>query len=483
MIKIKPFIFTIFLTLFPFNLYGEIEDGIKLRLDEQLKINGERYGVVGQSVIILKNDKPYYDGREGFSNIEFEIPVENGNLFPSYSVTKLFTSTLIMQLVDQEQLDVKQSIKFYLPYLPDNWKSITIEHVLNHTSGIPRYFDIAMRKNSFLNTKKDVFLSLIDEPEHFKIGTTNRYNNTNYLILSEILETVTGKTYQQLIKEKIIDQLELKNTGHASAKTVIDKMVTSYQGRDGEVRRNIDIDWPIYTFSHSALYSTPLDLTTFMTALANGDLVSDVFKYWQPMNLVNGRSGSYAFGFEYAEEDGYIRVGHDGGNRVKLRHYFSKNSGKDTYTIAYLTNGNSYNVWTDVLTDSLMSIVSPDQFKKAVLNEKFMEQVLLGDKGNLEIVYEKAFNYFNHNHCDTERFLNNYSYAIRFGAGNQPALEAFSFVTMKYPRSANAWDNLGGAWLLQNDKEMAIKFYRKALEVDPKWVNATIQIRKLVNPE
>lgn len=475
----KAVILTIFLILFPLHLYGGIEDSLKQKLDKQLTINGDRYGVVGQSVIILKNDKLFYEGQAGLSNIEFKVPVEQGHLFPSYSVTKLFTSTLVMQLVELGQIDMKQSIKFYLPYLPDNWEAITIEHVLNHTSGIPRYFEMAMQRNSFLDTKKDVFLSLKNEPEHFKIGTQNRYNNTNYLILSEVLETVTGKTYQQLVHEKIIDKLALTNTGHASAKTVIDHMVTSYQGRDGEVRRNIDIDWPIYTYAHSALYSSPNDLATFMTALANGELVSDVYKYWQPMKLANGDSGRYAFGFEYAEDDGYIRVGHDGGNRVKLRHYFNKNTDLDTYTIAYLTNGNAYDVWTDVLTDSLMAIISPDQFKKAVLNESFMEQVLLKEKGNLEKIYEKALNHFNHNHADTERFLTNYSYAIRFGAGNQTALEAFAFAAKKYPMSANSWDNLAGAWLMEDNKEKAIKYYLKALEVDPKWLSAITKIAEL----
>ena len=96
----------------------ELTADVRRALDKQLALNSQRYGVVGQSVVILRNNKPYYEGMHGFSNIEFKVPVERDHRFPSYSVTKLFTSTLIMKFVEQGKIDIGKSIRFYLPYLP-----------------------------------------------------------------------------------------------------------------------------------------------------------------------------------------------------------------------------------------------------------------------------------------------------------------------------------------------------------------------------
>lgn len=348
-----------------------ISPEVKTALDEQLQLNYERYGTVGQSVVILRNNKPYYAGTQGLSNIELQVPVEQDHLFPGYSVTKLFTSVLVMKFVEEGKIDVNRTVRSYLSYLPEKWEEATVAHALNHTSGIPLYFHIAYEKRKFQDTKRDVFASLADAPRHFKLGTRNSYNNTNYLILASILEKVSGRSYQQLVREHILDPLKLENIGHASGKAVLDKMVTSYQAHDGGVRRAINIDWPAYTFSHSGLYSTAAELAAFMTGLVEGKIVKDVHQYWTPMKLNNGRDGDYAFGFEYDEDGGYILVGHDGGDRVKLRHYFSTNPEEPSYTLAYLTNGSASNVRTDILADSVMSIVAPENFKRSALKGAF----------------------------------------------------------------------------------------------------------------
>ncbi|MBL4942224.1 MAG: beta-lactamase family protein [Colwellia sp.] len=418
----------------------EISPSMRISLDQQLAKNAARYGVVGQAVLILKNHQQIYRGQHGFANIELGVAITDQHLFPSYSITKLLTSVLIMQQVDNGNINLTRSIRTYLPYLPKRWQAVTVEHLLSHTSGIPRYFDIAMESRNFLPTKKAVFLSLIDEPEHFKLGTKNSYNNTNFLLLSAILESKTGKSYQALVTEIIIKPLGLKNTGHASAKAIINNMVTSYQGANGIIKRNIDIDWPEYTYAHSALYSTPEDLTTFMTALVTGQFISQstLTKFWQPMKLANGKNGRYALGFEYSFEDGYYQAGHDGGNRVKLRHYFNTENSLDNFTIAYLTNGNANNVWTDVLAESLMSIVDPEAFKMATLKEQFMTAILEKKINDLPAIYQAVSNIYDGDKASIERFFLYRAYALRYGSGAAFSLPAFKFLIAKFPNSTAA---------------------------------------------
>ena len=466
---------------FALNAAEQISASTRAKLDQQLEKNSHRYGVVGQSVGILKNDKLIYEGHNGFANVELNVSINKNHIFASYSVTKLFTSVLMMQLVEKGDVELKKSIRAYLPYLPDRWQNITVEHALSHTSGIPRYFDIAMAKNRFLPTKKEVFLSLVDEPDHFPIGTQNQYNNTNFLIVAAILESKTGKTYQQLVSDNIIRPLELKHTGHASALKVIKNMVNNYQGSNGVANRNKDIDWPVYSFAHSGLYSTPKDLTTFMTALVNGKFVKleTLKQFWQPMKLANGNDGRYAFGFEYKYQDGFHQLGHDGGNRVKLRHYFKSEPDTDSYTIAYLTNGNANDVWTDVLAESMVSIIDPEQFKLASLNETFLTAAIEGKTKDMQRVYDDAIKYFEKDLKALERFVIYRSYAIRYGAGAKTAIPAFEFYTLVFPKSANAWDSLAETWAAIGDNKKAIEYYQKVLQINPESRNAKQQIEAL----
>jgi len=422
----------------------EIPPSMLTSLNQQLATNHERYGVVGQSVLILKNHKKFYQGYHGLANIELDVDITEKHIFPSYSITKLLTSVLMMQQVETGTVELKNSIRKYLPYLPKQWQSVTIEHLLSHTSGIPRYFNIAMEDGSFLPTKKAVFLSLIDEPVHFEMGTKNSYNNTNFLLLSAILEVKTGKSYQDLVAEVIINPLKLKNTGHTSAKDIIKKHVTSYRGANGHIRKNMNIDWPEYTFSHSALYSTPEDLATFMTALVTGKFVSQktLKKLWQPMKLTDGKNGRYAFGFEYSLEGDYYLLGHDGGNHVKLRHYFNPNNRLDNYTLVYATNGNAYDVWTDVLADSLMAIIDPKKFEMAAIKEQFLSNILDDDSKGLILTYKAISNILDGDETLIERFLLYRAYALRYGRGPASSIPAFKFLITKFPNSEPAQQGL-----------------------------------------
>lgn len=426
------------------NALAEVSPSMLTSLNQQLAKNSKRYGVVGQSVLILRNHQAFYRGLHGAANIELAVDISEKHIFPSYSITKLLTSVLVMQQVESGSIELKNSIRSYLPYLPKKWQSVTIEHLLSHTSGIPRYFDRAMKKGAFLPSKKAVFLSLIDEPEHFEIGTKNNYNNTNFLLLAAILEANTGKSYQTLVAEVIIAPLGLTNTGHTSAKDIVKNHVTSYRGSDGHIRKNINIDWPEYTFSHSALYSTPADLATFMTALVTGKFVSieTLKKLWLPMKLTDGKDGRYAFGFEYSVEDGYYLLGHDGGNHVKLRHYFNPKNSSDNYTLVYATNGNAHGVWTDVLADSLMAIIAPKKFKLAALKEQFLSDILEANDEGLKQTYQAVSNIFNGNEILIERFLLYRTFALRYGSGPESSIPAFKFLITKFPHSVPAQQGL-----------------------------------------
>ncbi|WDE13675.1 serine hydrolase domain-containing protein [Thalassomonas haliotis] len=112
--------------LFSSQAKEQISPTIRGKLDLQLIKNSRRYGIAGQSVLLLKNNQVIYQGLQGFANLELAVPVVEEHIFSAYSVTKLFTSVLMMQLVEQGSVDVKKSIRHYLPYLPQHWQSTLV---------------------------------------------------------------------------------------------------------------------------------------------------------------------------------------------------------------------------------------------------------------------------------------------------------------------------------------------------------------------
>jgi len=99
------------INLMPGYALAEISPLMQASLDQQLVKNSERYGVVGQSVVILKNHQPLYQGQHGFANIELGVTISKQHIFPSYSVTKLLTSVLMMQQVEIGSIELTHSIR------------------------------------------------------------------------------------------------------------------------------------------------------------------------------------------------------------------------------------------------------------------------------------------------------------------------------------------------------------------------------------
>lgn len=483
MSKIIPLCISIILSLSALANAGQLAKSVEHKLNQQLRENSQRYGIASQSVIILKDNKVIYTGTHGHANLELAVPIRPDHKYPVYSIAKLFASVLMMQLVEQGEVDLDKSIRDYLPQLPEHWQPVTVRHCLNHSSGLPDYFSMEVVRSGFLPNKIAVFESLTDQKFQFKTGSNNRYNQTNYLIVAAIIELKTKKLYHEVIEEVIIGPLALKNTGFASAKTPVPNIVSSYKGDNGIRRKGLLVDWPTYTYVHSALHSTADDLVRFMNALTQGKFVTidSLAKMWQPIKLNNGTRGQYATGWVFSDNGAYTRVGHGGGNVVKLGHYFKSTPDIDNYSIIYLTNGNNRSVWTDVLTGSLMALIDPRKFPLEAARQGLYDHLLGGatpdelDQYIAGLAKNDAVRA-----RGLERFINWNAYAVQYASGLEAGLAIFELNTRQFPKSALAWSELAEAWLAKGNKTKAIEFYQKTLSIDPEWANAKRQLNRLI---
>ncbi|MYM73940.1 serine hydrolase [Duganella sp. FT134W] len=408
---------------------------------EQMRINQKRYGIAGQALLIAHNDTVLFRAADG---------VKIDNVFPVYSLSKLLVSTLIMQLVEQSKIDLDQPASIYVRDLPASWRGITVRQFVNHSSGVPEYFENTV---NFLPTAQAVLASLAAKPLNFQPGTSTRYTQTNYLVLTMLLEAQYGKPYAQIAKQRILEPLHMEHTYLGAPSLPKAGVLTAYAGKDGKLIQAEDVAWPDYSYGHAELYLTVDDLFRFVQAVAKGELVSKqtLLQLWQPPLLSTGRPGIFATGWEYGESGQYHHVGHDGGTRVRVRLVYKDTLDGDNYIFIYLTNGSVKNVWSRVLLDSAMAAADPDQFRQEVLSEKLIAYAL----GETKTPTVEGI-------PDLERFINASGYAARENLGLNEAIRVFTLNTTLFPDSANTWDSLAETYQAKGDQVKARQLYEKA---------------------
>jgi len=454
-----------------------------IALDKQLLEHKYRYGNVSQSILVKKQDQIIFRKVYGQSSLELSTLVHENNVYPMYSIAKLFASVTLMKLVEQGKVDLDKSITFYLPELPRSWANVSIRHCLNHTSGIPEYFTMEYTQTGFPSTFNDVLSKIAESPFQFKTGDRNQYNNTNFLVIGAIIEKITSRTYLAAVHDTVITPLALNNTFYSQAKEVMPNLVSSYWGRKGKMTVDKGVDWPTYSFTHSGLYSTKADIQHFIEGVVASSILSKktISDMWQPMKLNNGSIGRYASGWEYAQEGEFIRVGHEGGNRVRVDYFFKPSNKKENYTSIYLTNGHGFkNGITTHLVDAVMSILAPNDFSTLLLKEKLLDGAFNQTLDKSAKLFEEIMNNQFITTENKEKFIRERGYTIFYSSRTKYAIDLFEFYTANFPNNALGWDHLAEAWLSIDNKQKAIKYFRKALALNENVSNTKEKLAKLL---
>jgi D-alanyl-D-alanine carboxypeptidase len=410
-------------------------------LEQKMEANAQRYVIASQAVLVARN------GEVIFRNV---AGARRDELFPAYSVSKLLASVLLMQLVEAGQLDLDKPASAYLAGLPLRWQQIPLRLILNHSSGLPEYFDPGnLSSPSFPPTLQAVFAALADKPLLFEPGTATRYTQTNFLLLEAVLEAHYGKPYTQLASERIISRLGLKNTYLGLANASRRGMVRSYIGKNGKLQADPAVQWPEYANVHAELFTTVDDLAAFLNAVARGELVGKetLRKLWQPQKLANGQDSWFASGWEYGKSGGYEFVGHDGGAKVRVRLLWPERDGGDSYTIVYLTNGSAQNVWSRTLVESLMAAIDPARFSMEAVSEQLIDYASrpASTPAQFQALLQQLQTLALRDGAALERRINETGYAMLETRGSSAAIKVFELNTRLFPQSSNARDSLAQA--------------------------------------
>ena len=172
----------------------------------------------GFAVMVIKEGRIIYQRQRGMANTAQNIPIKPNTLFSTGSVTKQFTAACVYLLEEQGKLSTQDSIQKYLPELPWLGHTVKVSHLISHTSGIPDHMEIAGMQNKFKNDILHPAYALKDLQQNpvlsFAPGTDFVYCNTGYMLLSMIVERVSGMSIHNFTSQQIFEPLGMKNTNY-----------------------------------------------------------------------------------------------------------------------------------------------------------------------------------------------------------------------------------------------------------------------------
>lgn len=256
------------------------------------------------AMIVATDGKIDYVHAIGLSDREENTSMKTRTKFKIASITKAFTAVLILQLYEKGQIDLQTPFGTYYPEYKGNAKnSVTIEHLLTYSSGIPNEGDKLGMQLFETPLSLDEYIDAYCSGDVENAGgELSNYSNTEYIILTKIIENITKKSFETVLQENILKPLKLKNSGLLNSKRRTKGLTNSYSLNDTTTSLTLDENYCIENyFGAGAMYSTVEDLLKFDAGIFNNTLLNK--SNTELMIQPNAALNNVAFGVWYA--DGY----------------------------------------------------------------------------------------------------------------------------------------------------------------------------------
>ncbi len=459
--------------------------GKKDEVNEYEKLLSEAYskGQFNGNALILENGEIAYQGSFGIGNIDPVDSLSLNSIFRIGSVSKQFTAMGIMILKEQGKLSYDQDIRDFIPELP--YEGVTIQHLLNHVSGLPDYMNM-MRKNwkpELASDDPNKLVSgnsdLIDmfvrtNPEiYFSPGEKWEYSNTGYVLLASIVSRASGMSFAEFLKQHIFDPAQMNNTSvYKYIPGKDSKMPLRVYGFSTEVngidRVSMDYHFLNGVSGDGGIYSTLEDLLKWDRILCSEKLVSKstLEEAYTPTILNNGDTVNYGFGWRVGKSpaSGKRAVWHSGG-WVGFSSYIYRET-EENNCIILLTNNSTRYFWS--IVGPLENILHRQPYELPKLSIAEVMGKIIFDKG-IDAAIEQ-YNNLKLNESDSydfrERQLNQLGYQLLELDRVDDALVVLRLNTEEFPESPNTYDSFGDALLANGDTANSLINFKKALAMD-----------------
>ncbi len=270
----------------------------------------------GATAIVAQGDQVLFSKGYGLANLEHLVAMQPDHVFEIGSITKQFTVVAIMMLVEEGKIQLEDDITTVLPEYPTHGHTITIHHLLTHTSGIKSYTGMEDWRGKWREdmTPEEMIDLFKNQPMDFAPGEAYAYNNSAYFMLGYIIEKVSGMTYEEYLQQKIFDPLGLENTYYGSQSQIIPNRANGYQ-KNGETLINAEYLSLTQPYAAGSIMSTIGDLHLWQRAITNNVLITEESKQqaWTSAQLNDGSLTYYGYGWGINEINDSPSVEHSGG--------------------------------------------------------------------------------------------------------------------------------------------------------------------------
>jgi CubicO group peptidase (beta-lactamase class C family) len=310
----------------------------------------QRHHIPGLTVAVLQNGVVIKHQAYGLASLELNVPMTVTTRYNIASLTKMFTGAAIMTLIEAGQLALTDQIGTILPTLPAPWHEITIYHLLTHTAGLSDLAD-SVADTFIAETREEALGLLAARPLLSQPGESWRYNQTGYVLLGMVIETLTGLAFDTFLTQQFLHPLGMSATCFGDSREIVagrTSLYTCMEKCDNALVPSSDHLWtfqyhcPAYAYPCAGLNSTVGDLVKWDAALSAGSILSPehLAKMWAPVRLNDGTLGGimgtsfgYGCGWVVVDRPGHPWVGHEGGAATVYGRFL-----QDQLSIIVLTN-------------------------------------------------------------------------------------------------------------------------------------------------
>ena len=453
-------------------------------LDDLLTTYGE-YGDLNGAVLVAQAGEILYQNAFGFANMEWNIPNQTNTKFRIGSITKQFVAMLILQLASENILELHAPISTYLPDYPkENGDSITIHHLLTHSSGTPNSYEStkpkAIKPDNY--DAKTLVSEFSDLPLEFTPGQKFRYSNAGYTLLGYIIESVNNKPLEQVLQENIFDPLKMNNTGFDKHRALIDNRASGYFKSWGDYYNANYIDMSA-VYAAGALYSTVEDMHLWDQALYTEQLVPKKYLelIFTPHIPDPGYKGEYGYGWSIKDKvignssEKAQTVGHDGVIDGFCALYTRIPSTK----ISIILLSNVRRAPLNAMTRGIMGILYNKPYDQPYRSLAYSTLTAIDEEGLAKgIEFFRAKKEEKYFYID-ENDMNVVSYKLLQSDRGEAAVQVLKLGIEEFPKAFNLYDSLGEVLRSLGRKEEAIKNYKKSVELNPENENGLRMLEEM----
>jgi CubicO group peptidase (beta-lactamase class C family) len=280
-------------------------------IDRYVRSELTRQRVPGMSVAVLRGDRVLLARGYGYANVEHHVAATDSSVYPVGSVSKQFTAAGIVMLSQQGRIRLDDRVIRYLPEGSAVWPSVTIRHLLTHTSGVPQDTALDWRRDY---TETELVRSAAAQPLEFTPGERHSYSSTGYALLGIIIHRVTDQRYGDFIRQRLFRPLGMLTARVNSETDIVPNRAAGYYLANDTLKNQDWVSPSINSAADCCLSFTVRDMAQWAIGLNHGKVLgrAGLKLIWTPLRLSDGGSYPYGFGWNLTQQRGYRRIGHSG---------------------------------------------------------------------------------------------------------------------------------------------------------------------------